>query len=320
MRGHDAAALFRDLGLLEARAGHDLDAMRAAHQIATQEAWTEFRDAATELDLGQDVVGQLAQTLLAFQEQLLQQASLGFSAGDRPRHPDPRPALLTAVVGGESPRRLALLSRAAAWPIPEQLVVAVSLPTERARAIAQAHPMALSGTDGRHLLVAAEPEVAAHVAAALGSGGAVVAVSGRVTTADAHHASRWALRLLRLALDEKIPVPADGVVHVDQHQLDLSLHADPVLRERIDHEMLAPLTLETAKRRAILGETMMVWLQTGDSAAALADRLGVHHQTAYGRLRKLRFMFRDRLDDPKQAAALLTALESAMPRWRRELD
>ncbi|GAA1743456.1 helix-turn-helix domain-containing protein [Aeromicrobium alkaliterrae] len=323
VRGRDVADLYHRLGLVEARAGHDLDAMQAAHHIATREAWDEFRDAAEELGLSHAVVSQLAHTLLSFQDQLLHQATAGFSAGHGARRTSnnvARSALLAALVSGQCPDQLPMLARAADWRLPEHLAVATLVSTDRTQAAVLHRPDVLTGLDGQHLILIAEVDELNRIAGLVSSAGGVVAVSARSVPEEAHHAARWSMRLLRLTLEQIVPVPDDGIVRCDHHQPELCLHADPVLRRRTDQEMLAPLASQTPKRRLALAETMTLWLQTGESATALADRLGVHHQTVHGRLRKLRVIFQDRLEDPTQAAALLTALESATPRWRSEVD
>jgi len=320
VRGHAVAGIFRWIGRAEAEAGHDLDAVRAAHHIATHESWAELRSAGAELGLTPATIGQLADALLGYQEHLLQHALHGFAQA-LPHRPSQtvvaRARLLGALLRGDDPTRTQVLAEAAGWTAPESVVVISTASACLDGRTAVHHAAALVGTHGRRVVVVAPAELAAAIARDLAAEAqAPVAVSWGVTAAEVHHAGRWSARLLRLAAHGLVPTPADGVLHCADHRAELCLHADPILREHTDLAVLAPLVGETPKRRAVLAETMLLWLQTRESAPAIAARLKVHEQTVRHRLRRLRELFGPRLSDPSQTVDLLTALESATPRWR----
>ena len=65
----------------------------------------------------------------------------------------------------------------------------------------------------------------------------------------------------------------------------------------------------------MLSRTLLAWLSTHDSAPVLARKLGVHAQTVRYRLRRLRELLGDRLDDPDSMLAMKLALEAALPLW-----
>jgi len=321
-RGRAVADFFRWLGRVEAAAGHDLDAMRAAHQIATQETWSELREASDQLDLAPTAVGQLANALLNFQNQLLQHAMQGFTLVRGRRgvaRNRPRSLLIEALLHGECPDRIAELARAVDWPVPDSVAVITTTLSVQARAVVGATTGALAGSNGQRLVVivdaAAAPRLADHLAQQVSD---PVTLSWGVAPDDVHHAARWSARLFRLAANGQVPAPADGVLLCDDHRAKLCLHADPILRRCTDLEVLAPLLTETPKRRSALADTMLLWLQTRESVPAIANRLGVHQQTVRHRLRRLKELFGDRLSDPSQTVALLTALESATPGWRSD--
>jgi DNA-binding PucR family transcriptional regulator len=73
-------------------------------------------------------------------------------------------------------------------------------------------------------------------------------------------------------------------------------------------DVLAPLLAETPAQREALSQTMLLWLQTRGSAPALAAQLGVHDQTVRNRLRRIRAMFGETLDQPERALELMQAL------------
>jgi hypothetical protein len=324
VRGHAVAGIFRWIGRAEAEADHDLDAVRAAHHIATHESWTELRSAGADLGLAPETIGQLADALLGYQEHLLQHAIHGFAQA-LPHRPSQtavaRARLLGALLRGDDPAQVGVLAEAAGWTAPDSIAVISTASSRLGGRTAVHHTATLVGTHGHRVVVIAPAAMAETVARDLATEAeAPVAVSWGVAADEVHHAGRWSARLLRLASHGLVPTPEHGVLRCADHRAELCLHADPILRRCTDLEVLAPLVNETPKRRAVLAETMLLWLQTRESAPAIAARLEVHEQTVRHRLRRLRKLFGPRLSDPTQTVDLLTALESATPRWRHEHD
>lgn len=319
--GTEVYSFYRWLGTYEANVGHNLDAMRAAHHIATQESWADLRRVTREMGQPAHVVGALGDALHLFQNRLFEQALLGFMearsnvAREEERH---RSRLLVALIGGSSEDEVRSLASQCSWSVPDRLAVVVTRADDDTTQLASSTPDVLAGVRDGLLLVIAETTAAvrlAHEVAARCDD--VVAVSWAVEPAAAHDAVRWARRGFELAgLGIIVPDKA-RLVRCEQHTSLLCLHADPVLRRLADEAVLAPLLQQTPKRRLALAETMLLWLQTRESAPALAARLGVHDQTVRHRLRHVKTMFGSALDDPCQTVALLTALESVTARWRQ---
>lgn len=317
-RGREVGQFFRDLGRLEAEAGHDLDAMRAAHQIATQESWLELRRAGADLDLDRDVIDQLGHALLTFQSQLLQHAVRGFESTCAHR-PHPRTQLMEAMLRGERQETVAELARRADWRLPATVCSMTTSLTTHTREVASAATEALAGSNGHRLTIIAADSDAPRIADKLAEDPDVlVTLTWGVDLDDAHHAARWSARLHRIALEGHAVIEPGTVLLCDDHYAKMCSLADGPLRRHTDHKVLAPLLDETPKRRAALAETMLLRLQTRESAPAIANRLGIHQQTVRLRLRRLKELFGDRLSDPSETVALLTALESVMPGWRAE--
>lgn len=320
-QGGEVFTFYRWVGSYQAGAGLNLDAMRAAHQIATEESWADLRLAATELGQSAEVVSALGSGLIAYQARLFENGMRGYvqaRARMRQERDDDRAALLVALLGGSRREQLHELAARCSWPVPSRVVVAVTPAGDEGVAVAASSPTALSGVQHGRLIVLADPRTARALGDALVEAtGDPVAVSWPLPVDDAHLACRWASRGLSLLQEGVIDRPADGVVEVEQHQELLCSHADPALRRLADERALAPLLSQTPKRRMALAETLLLWLQTHHSAPSLAAELGVHDQTVRHRLRRLRDLFGPRLDDPGQTATLLNALESSIPRWRR---
>ncbi|KRF19048.1 hypothetical protein ASG90_03980 [Nocardioides sp. Soil797] len=317
-RGSSVAGFYRWLGQIEGEAGHDLDAMRAAHHIATHEVWEELRTMRDELGLTADTVGRIAHTLNDFQSQLLDNAMRGFAQGRLARRVDPREPLFRALVRPVDLAELRAVAAAVSWSVPATLTVAGCRPRHPTGGLGD-HPDVITGTHrGMLVMIGREGAVQALARRVTASHDGPITISSELDATAVHHGVRWCARALHLIAEGVIDAAETGIVRCADHERELFLYADPELRRRTDEQLLAPLLVETVKQRACLAETMLVWLQTRDSAPAIAPRLGVHEQTVRLRLRKIRALFGDRLDDPKETVGLLSALESAAPRWRSE--
>lgn len=319
--GGEVFTFYRWVGSYQASAGLNLDAMRAAQQIATEESWADVRLAATVLGQSAEVVSALGSGLIAYQARLFENGMRGYvqaRARMRQERDDDRAALLVALLRGSSREQLRELAGRCSWALPPEVLVAVTVASQDGVAVAASSPSALSGVQHGRLIVVADPDAARTATDSLvGATGECVAVSWPMPVDDAHLACRWASRGLSLVQEGVIESPADGVVEVERHQELLCTHADTALRRLADERALAPLLRQTPKRRLALAETLLLWLQTHQSAPMLAAELGVHDQTVRHRLRRLRDLFGPRLDEPGQTATLLNALESSIPRWRR---
>ncbi|GGR54295.1 hypothetical protein J2S40_002693 [Nocardioides luteus] len=318
VRGTTVADIYQRLGNREGRAGHNLDAMRAAHHIATQESWRELSKIAEELDLPVAAVGYLAEALLDYQHQLLEHAMRGFAEPAPPA--DPRFQLFASLIGAVPTTDLAALAERAGWTTTDRVAVAV-VPGEPVSADLTAPTARLitGRSEDATILIGPASELHPRATAIAAATDRPVAVTWEVRLADTHHAVRWGQRALALVAEQVIRPAEDGVVWCAQHQSELCLYADPKLRRFADEQLLAPLLDETPKRRLALAETMLVWLRTRPSAPAVAELLAVHEQTVRHRLKRIKELFGDRLSDPAETVGLLAALESTTPRWRREI-
>lgn len=318
VRGATVAHIYRRLGSLEGRAGHSLDAMRAAHHIATQEFWREMSKIAGELGLPLAAVSYLAEALMDYQHQLLQHAMRGFAEPAPPI--DPRLPLFAALVGDVRADDLRALAARVGWQVTDRVAVAVipggPVPAELSTSTAR---LLTGASEGAMVVIGPSGEVHVRARTVVAATGRPVAVTWEVRLDDTRHAVRWGLRALALTADDVLRPAEDGIVWCAEHQSELCLHADPMLRRFADEQLLAPLMDETPKRRLALAETMLVWLRTRPSAPVVAEHLTVHEQTVRHRLKRIKELFGDRLSDPSETVGLLAALESTTPRWRREV-
>jgi hypothetical protein len=327
MAGDDAAraqveAHFRGLGRIEAQAGHSVQRVLAAIQVANDSVWQAIHAMVAREELAGSVVADLGVAVTRYLTHLAAEVQRGFTEAYQAGG-DVRTRLVIALmqesaVGG--PGDVAELAEAAHWRPPEYAVVvvaqlhgfvprrAVSVPSE-----------ALLYADGDRLVVVTAEEHVPQVTEALLrlDPRVLVAQSWSVPLLQARHAYRWARRALHLARTGEVRIEG-RVVRCAMHRLALWLAADQALADDISRELLAPLHAEKPHNRLMLAETMLRWLETGESAPAMAAYFRTHPHTIRNRMHKLRDLFGAQLDDANQRLALIVALGTALPRWRRE--
>ena len=104
--------------------------------------------------------------------------------------------------------------------------------------------------------------------------------------------------------------PASLIVAREQAG-ELLLNSDRLLTRELAADHLAPLADLPAGSKARLTETLRVWLAEQGRLGRVAERLGVHPQTARYRLARLRELFGDALDDPDERFWLELSLRVA---------
>ena len=96
----------------------------------------------------------------------------------------------------------------------------------------------------------------------------------------------------------------------EEHLPALVIAADPALAAELAEQRLAPLAALAEGPRARLTETLRAWLDRPGQVQAVAAELGVHPQTVRYRVRQLRELFGDRLEDPEARFELGLALRA----------
>jgi hypothetical protein len=99
-----------------------------------------------------------------------------------------------------------------------------------------------------------------------------------------------------------------GLIVADDHLAELLLAADPRAAADLKAARLAPLAGLAEGPRARLTETLAAWLDRPGQVQAVAAALGVHPQTVRYRVRQLRDLFGERLEDPDERFELALAL------------
>ena len=96
----------------------------------------------------------------------------------------------------------------------------------------------------------------------------------------------------------------------EEHLPALVIAADPTLGAELAEQRLAPLHTLADGPRARLTETLRAWLDRPGQVQAVAAELGVHPQTVRYRVKQLRELFGDRLEDPEARFELGLALRA----------
>ena len=300
--------VFVGLGAAEARENRGPEALLAAFRMASRvmlrkacEALAALRpvDTAELIDLS-DAINAYVDELTAastdgFTLQLREQAG----EGDRRRR-----QLAELLLRGSAPESVAVAAAAGiGWRVLDA-VVPVVMPLDQARDARFRY-----GADGvvaervrdAVLLLRAGPRATRlQLAAALQGRGAVVGP-----------ALGWAqvpegVRLAELAAELVRPDP--GPVFADDHLATLALRGEPGALAVLSTRRLAPLATVRATQRDRLLETLHSWLLHWGSRAEVSADLFVHPQTVSYRLKHLRELLGDDLDDPAARFELLLVL------------
>jgi DNA-binding PucR family transcriptional regulator len=133
--------------------------------------------------------------------------------------------------------------------------------------------------------------------AALGPGGPVGALG-----------ESWSLARRALRAAEGGAIPGDGLVAAEDHLGVLLLFEGRDIGRRIAARRLEPLEALTPRSRRRMMETALAYVSHRGSAAAMAEALHVHPQTARYRITRLRELFGSQLEDPDDRFELEIAL------------
>jgi hypothetical protein len=335
--GGFARETYVNLGRGEFQAGRSLDVLLAAYRVGARVAWRRFVEAGSARDLPPEVLYQLGEAIFAYIDELSAESAEGYAeeqsaaAGEAQR----RRRRLVRLLAQDPPaaeEAMRTAAQAAGWALPRELAALVAGDAERAVA-PHAGPPDGRPVPGEEIADATATRLARRLAGGA-VGGAVGGVAcvfvpdpdapGRrrqlesvlgdetgalgptVAWPEAAVSLRRAVRTFRLAAAGQ--VPARGLVEAERHLATLLLAADPETAAALAASRLAPLDALGAGPRARLTETLRAWLDRPGQVQAVAGVLGVHPQTVRYRVRKLRELFGDALEDPDRRFELALAL------------
>lgn len=311
--------LFRKLGYRVAVRGREVDVIDQGLAVAMAEVSDELRVRAAENELSAGALNAITGAVATFVDHLTEQIGVGFRAGTDARNADTglaRARLVNALLSGADLEEIEAQAAITGWEVPESVtVLAVSVAPGTPLPPEAVAPDAVTRTGREPQPVVCGTDDADDVVAAIAAAlpGVRVARCWPVPVEDAPAAWTWVLRALDLV--EQQVIPARPVIECARFRTEIWLHAEPVLRRQLAQELLQPLFGETANSREILSETLLVWLETRDSAPAIAARLGVHPQTVRYRWKRINELFGESLHDPEFVVQLTLLLKASVPLW-----
>jgi hypothetical protein len=299
------------LGRGEMRAGRSLESLLSAYRLGARVAWRRFASAGVAAGLEPQTLYLLAESIFAYIDALSAESAEGYALEQSAAASEAelRRRRLVRLLVREPPADPAIVETAASgagWLLPRALA-ALAIDGEERDAVASHLPSATIVETIGEVVCALVPDPEGprrHAAIER-------AFTGRDASGGLGTTVRWAnastsFARARAALE--LAAGAQGLVVAREKAGDLLLRSEPGLARELAGDHLAPLAELPAGSRARLTETLRVWLAEQGRLKPVAERLGVHPQTARYRVRRLRELFGAALDDPDQRFWLELAL------------
>jgi hypothetical protein len=313
-----------NLGRGEFHAGRSLDVLLAAYRVGARLAWRRFVEAGSAGGLQPEVIYDLGEAIFAYIDELSAESAEGYAqeqsaaAGESQR----RRRRLVALLAQDPPagqEAMRTAAQAAGWALPRAVAALVAGEAEH-EDVADDTAAGLArrvgggavgaGLGGLACVFVPDPDAPARrrqLEVVLG--GESAALGPTVAWPAAASSLRRATATFRLVAAGRLP--GGGLLDAERHLPALLLAADPEVAADLARTRLAPLGELPDGPRARLTETLRAWLDRPGQVQAVAAVLGVHPQTVRYRVRRLRELFGDALDDPEHRFELALALRSA---------
>ncbi len=311
---------FDVLGRKQARAGLPMDELLTFYRLGGLVSWRCFSQAHARGQLEAETLGLLGEALFAYLHELSAAAAAGFSAAQvdgaslqqARRHGLVRRIVL-GVGGGKG--SLEQHARQAGWPLPARLAVFVGrMPTGSRPQPSWPDDVLVGAVEGQLCGLVPLSESGEHAEELLRAAAEDVplALGPTVPLADAAASYRRACEVRELVTVGA--VPAAPLVRAHDHAVATLLRREEDLVNELATTWLGPLLALPPARRGPLLETLETWLLDPGRPSAVADRLCVHVQTVRYRLRRLRQLLGDVIEDPDRRLDLLLALRAVRSR------
>ncbi|RCG24384.1 PucR family transcriptional regulator [Streptomyces diacarni] len=325
---HVPPQVFQEFGRGEVLQGRSLDSLQAVYRLGIRLAWRRLAEIGTQMEIPPPAMYELAESGFQYLDGLVAESVRGYAeaaarqAGERLRL---QRRLLDLLLSEHPPRggadRADLLADRAArigWRVPGTVAVAVLLrPARSAVPPAVGDEVLLDMECEQPRMVVPDPDAPGRPELLRRStAGWSGAVGPPVPLADAAKSLRWAVTAV--ALIERGLLPGGALLHCTEHTEALVLLPPEELITGLGRRRLAPLETCGPAHSRRLAETLLAWLETRGGAPEVAARLGVHPQTVRYRLRQIRELWGDDIDDPDSRFELELVLRSM--RLRGELE
>ncbi|MFF9404035.1 helix-turn-helix domain-containing protein [Streptomyces anandii] len=309
--------VFHDFGRGEGLNGRSLDSLQAIYRLGVRLAWRRFADIGQRVRIPPPAMYELVDAGYEYLDGLVDQSVRGYAeaaarqAGERLRLQRRLMELLLAErQRGDAADALAERAARIGWPLPARVAVGVLLrPARESLAPAVGQGVLLDLEYEQPRMVVPDPDAAGrsellHRALTGWSG----AIGPPVALTDAVKSLRWARTAVGLM--ERGLLPAGEVLYCTEHTQALVLLQPEELIDDLARRCLAPLSHCGPTHGRRLAQTLLAWLETRGGAPEVAARLGVHPQTVRYRLRQIRQLWGDEIDDPDRRFELELVLRA----------
>ncbi|WP_425587566.1 helix-turn-helix domain-containing protein [Streptomyces shaanxiensis] len=315
-RPRELPEVFREFGRNQALAGRRLDSLQAIYRLNVRLAWRSLAEIGQQVEIPPPAMYELAESAFEYLDELVSHSLHGYAevaagqAGERIR----RQRLLVDLLLTEhrTDPTAALAERAVAvdWPLPDEIAVAVLLrPTQQLVTPALGDEVLLDMDGEQPRLVLPDPEAPGRVERlrrAMGGWSGAIGPSVPVTrAATSLHWATAAAKMIQEGL-----LPQGRLLRCSEHAEALVLLPAEILIDDLARRRLDRLTEAGPEQARRLAETLLAWLETQGGAPEVAARLGVHPQTVRNRLRQIRDLWGDDLDDPERRFELELVLRT----------
>jgi hypothetical protein len=307
--------VYRFIGWGEASEGRSLEHLQIAMRLGARVALRRITLESERHDLPRSALGDLAEAILLFLDELAAAASAGYHtaseqvAGEQSRR---RRRLLDLLLAEPvaAPATITEAGRNAEWRLP-RTVAAVALRERGAgEYLLPALPPDVLMDLNRHepCLIVPDPDgpgqrqVLEHALRDW-----VASIGPTVAITEVGRSLRWAREALQLA--ERGIISDDNLIRCIDHMPTLVIFKDEELVWTVANARLAPLLTVRSRHRDRLARTLLACLQNGFNATEVAARLHVHPQTVRYRLHQLEELFGQTLYEPETRLALEMSLK-----------
>jgi hypothetical protein len=294
--------LCRDLGRMQAPYDEGMSRLETAIRFGVRLGWRRLTPILIRHQVPANVQSMMADELFGYLDEMIALAREGYhhSRSSQTNTAERRRQLLwRALLDGSDSATLERLADRAEWPLPSTVTVLVArgetLPDSRVLDPDVLHdpsdpraPLVVPGDLG--------PERRGMLAAATATGGSLVA-GPTLSLTEAPESLRWARQVS--GLSESGVIDPGPLIQADDHLLTLWLTAEPRLGSRLVARQLAPLTGLTSGQYQRMTATLTAWLATHGDCQAMATQLSIHPQTVRYRVRRLRHLLGEAMDDPE---------------------
>ncbi|SDK58767.1 helix-turn-helix domain-containing protein [Streptomyces indicus] len=308
--------IFQEFGRGEGLHGRTLDSLQAVYRLGVRLAWRRLTEIGQEVEIPPPAMYELAEAGFEYLDGLVDLSVRGYAeaaarqAGERLRLQRKLMELLLAEHRSDPTEPLAERAARVGWPLPETVAVGVLVrPAREALAPPVGQGVLLDMETEQPRMVIPDPDAAGsaeHLRRALN--GWSGAIGPPVPLTDAAKSLRWAEAAVGL-MDRDL-LPAGEVVFCTEHTEALVLLQPQELLDDLARRCLAPLSHCGPSHGRRLAETLLAWLETRGGAPEVAARLGVHPQTVRYRLRQIRELWGDEVDDPDRRFELELVLRA----------